>query len=392
MSEPDVMALLAAANPVRVDELSPLEPPELSRRRHPDRRVVLAVIVLGAVAISLLGVFVWPGRRSGGPAIRMMEPGLGNEGPTRPLPPRSISVADVSFMLGVPVALPATATVQPADASSASAGAVCPAVTPEIDGTCVVTVRLPSDSLSVEFWRPGGAPFQNQLAGAVRQEKAEAARHPGSGRVDLLDLNGVQARYLSGDYSSGPQGTGSIDFLVGPHMRVVVYGNRSETQLEAAAESIRDGTPFPRQVALAGASAALGAPVVLPDTEAVRPADAAPTAETECLSEPTEAVPCQVTVEFLSLAKYDVPLTIRYLRPAHADPSAMYENLAKQVKGAKVISLGGVSALFVPGPGLTYPSWIEFVAGGTDVTIQGIDDEATLEAMAQSVLDRTPSQ
>jgi hypothetical protein len=392
MSERDVMALLAAANPVRVGDLSPTETPDLSGRRRPSRRAVLALAAVGVVAASLLGVFVWPGSRSHVHTTPMLEPGLGIGGPTLPPPPRSIPAADISLMLGVPVALPSASTVQPADASSVTAGTECPTVTPEIDGTCVVTVKFPSDSLSVEFWRPSGAPFQNQLAGAVRQEKEEAARHPGSGRVELLDLNGVPARYLSGDYSIGPEGTGSIDFLVGPHVRVLVYGHQSEAELEAAAQSIRDRTPFPEQVTLADASSALGAPVVLPDTEAVHPADAAPTAETACLAEPSEAVPCQVTVEFPTLAKYYVPLTIRYLRPAQADPAALYENIAKQVKGAEIVSLNGVSALFVPGSNLTYPSWIEFVGGGTDVTIQGIDDKAVLVSMAQSILDRTSSQ
>lgn len=399
MNETDAMRLLAEANPVSADALGSMELPDsVFAPQRPSRRLVLAVAlaILVALAASLIGVFVLgQGTRSTEPVINGPQQRLGDietNSPIQPPPPVPISVADISLMLGVPVALPTTATVRPADASSASAGVVCPAVTPEIDGTCVITVKFPSDSLTVELWRPGGAPFENQLVGLVRQEKAEAARHPGSGQVELLNLSGVPARYLSGDYSMGPEGTGSIDFLVGPHMRAVVYGDQSEAQLEAAAQSIRDDTPFPRQVALADASSTLGAPVVLPDTDAVHPADAASTAETECLSAPSEAVPCQVTVGFPTLAKYYVPLTIRYLRPVQADPEALYRNIAKEVKGAKIVQLGGVSALFVPGSGITYPSWIEFVAGGTDVTVQGIDDEATLEAMARSILDRTPSQ
>jgi hypothetical protein len=399
MNESDAMRLLAEANPVRADAIGGMEmPSSLVASRRSSKRLVLAaaVALVAALAASLIGMFVF------GQSTSSMEPGLSNgpQGlgdlgpgtPVQPPPPASIPVADISSMLGVPVALPTTAPVQPADPSSASAAAVCPAITADIDGTCVITVKFPSDSLSVEFWRPSGAPFLNQLAEAVRQEEAEAVRHPGSGEAELLNLNGVPARYLSGDYSIGPEGSGSIDFLVGPHMRVVVYGDKSEPQLEAAAQSILAGTPSRRQVSLAKASSVLGGPVVLPDTDAVRPADAAPAAETECVSAPSEAVPCQLTVEFPGLAKYNVPLAIRYLRPAQVDPSALYRNIAKQVKGAKVVSLSGVSALFVPGFAITYPSWIEFVADGTEVTIQGIDDEATLEAMAQSLLRRTPSE
>jgi hypothetical protein len=390
MTDRDVMTLLAEANPVLADALAPMAVPGVAGRRS-SRRLVLAAAAT-AVAASLIGVFVYPGIGSG--HRKSMEPRLGIQGPGNyvvpPPPPSPIPVADVSLMLGVPVALPTTSLVQPGDAHSATAEIVCPAITAEIDGTCMVTVEFPSDSLTVEFWRPSGAPSQDQLADTVRQAKEEIARHPGSGQAELLDLNGVPARFLSGNYSFGPQGSGSIDFLLGD-MRVTVYGNQTESALKAAAQSILDQTPSPVQTRLGDASSVFGAPIVLPDTEAVHPTDAAPTATTECPPQPSTTVPCQVTVEFPALATYYVPLTIRYLRPAQEDPVATYQNIAQQVKGAKIVSVSGVSALFVPGYGISYPSWIEFVAGGTDITVQGIYDESALQAMAQSIIDHSGS-
>jgi hypothetical protein len=280
--------------------------------------------------------------------------------------------------------------VQPADARSATAERVCPAITPDIDGTCIVTVKFPAQSLTVEYWRPSGAPTQNQLADTVREAKREIARHPGSGRAELLDLNGVPARFLSGVYTSGPEGSGSIDFLVGD-TRVTVHGDQDEAALQDAAQSILDRMPAARQVALADASQVLGAPVVLPETDLVQPSDAASTASTACSVSADSATPCQVTIEFPALTKYYVPLTIRYLRPASTDPTASYEDVVKQVSGAKIVSLGGVPALYVPGPALTYPNSIEFVGSGIDTTVQGIYDESALQDMAQSVLDRSHS-
>src|SRR5207237_9671240 len=84
--------------------------------------------------------FVYPGIGSG--HRKSMEPRLGIQGPANDLaptpPPRTIAVTDVSIAVGTPVALPSTSLVQPADAQSATAGFVCPAITPDIDGTCFV--------------------------------------------------------------------------------------------------------------------------------------------------------------------------------------------------------------------------------------------------------------
>ncbi len=86
-------------------------------------------------------------------------------------------------------------------------------------------------------------------------------------------------------------------------------------------------------------------------------------------------------MEFPSLTVHCLPLTIRYLRPGPADPLSSYRGVVKQVDGA--------SALFVPGPPGAYPSRIEFVSAGTDITRQGNYDESTLEAAARSIVERS---
>jgi hypothetical protein len=171
MNERDVLTLLAEANPIRLDGLSgaptDLLDSILARRRRPRRRPVLAAgVAAAALAASLIGVFVF-----GGPSqSTQMQPGfLGIEGPVPPPPPRSIGVADLSLALGTPVALPMTSLVQPADAQSVTADRVCPAITPAIDGTCFVTVKFPSQSLTVEYNRPTGQPGPAGFAGMLRQ-------------------------------------------------------------------------------------------------------------------------------------------------------------------------------------------------------------------------------
>src|ERR1700760_905008 len=88
MSERDVMALLAEANPVRVDALpqSKLTGDSiLARRRRPSSRVVLiAAVLLAGVAVTLIGVFALGGSHRDlkahgphrSPATKLFGPGV----------------------------------------------------------------------------------------------------------------------------------------------------------------------------------------------------------------------------------------------------------------------------------------------------------------------------
>jgi len=404
MSENDVMTRLSEANPVRLDELpdeglealldSILARPRLSRRRL----VLAAAVAAAAVAAALIGVFVLTGgehqQRTGEHQQRTeLKEGTPDNslrlGPVAGPPPRSIAISDVSVSLGAPVALPHTSAIQPADARSASADRICPVISiAGIDGTCFLTVKFPSQSVTIEYNRPTGQPGPAGFAADVQQMQEEAARHPGSGQADLLDLNGVPAMFSTGDYSLGAEGSASIHFIVG-ETAVTISGAQNEATLQGLAQSILDRTPSPVQVGLAHASSVLGAPIVLPQTDLVQPSDAASTAIAACSPSADAATPCQVTVDFPSLTDHYVPLTIRYVRPTPADPGVSYRNVVEQIKGAKIVSLNGVQAIFVPGPAGAYPSWLEFVAGGTDVTVQGNYDEATLQAIARSILTQS---
>jgi hypothetical protein len=138
------------------------------------------------------------------------------------------------------------------------------------------------------------------------------------------------------------------------------------------------GAP-PGSIPLAAAARRLGAPVVLPDTPLVRPADAATTVRVVGVV----GTPVEVSVSFPAQE-----LTISYIRPAPADALADYRESANQSdSGARIVDLGGPPALFVHQEDTT-PSWIEFVAGGTEIVVQGKYDETTLETVAQSIVGR----
>ncbi|MGH3008660.1 MAG: hypothetical protein ACRDLM_04555 [Gaiellaceae bacterium] len=137
---------------------------------------------------------------------------------------------------------------------------------------------------------------------------------------------------------------------------------------------------------LADASTILGAPVVLPDTALVTPSDADKTVETVCVPKDDTSEPsgpgCQIRVSFPSAG-----LTVTYLRfPAMQSLRTSYEQIVQQNSGAQLVSVNGVQALLVP---QQQESWIEFDIGGTDISVQGSYDEATLERIAQSIIDRS---
>ncbi len=135
---------------------------------------------------------------------------------------------------------------------------------------------------------------------------------------------------------------------------------------------------------LADASKILGAPVVLPDTALVTPSDADKTVETVCVPKDDTVDPgaggCQVRVSFPAAG-----LTVTYATfPGMQSLRTSYEQIEQQNSGAELLSLGGVQALFVP----QKESWIEFELGGTEISVEGAYDKATLESVAQSIVDR----
>jgi hypothetical protein len=143
-----------------------------------------------------------------------------------------------------------------------------------------------------------------------------------------------------------------------------------------------------KQTTLADASTTLGAPLVLPNSPLVKASDAGPV-WTDTDSHGTR----RVAVTFPSQS-----LTIKYERPVpFSDPLANYQQYAKSTpETAQVIDLSGVPALAVKmqsgGSDWTHGGWIQFVAGGTAVVVQGHYDESTLQDVAQSIVPQVGSK
>jgi hypothetical protein len=146
----------------------------------------------------------------------------------------------------------------------------------------------------------------------------------------------------------------------------------------------------PVPIALSNASAALGAPVVLPNTPLLKPSDAGQ-ATKECDPGEVQESGCVVTVSFPS---QDV--TIRYGRygPPYTDPLPEYEaSIAEDTVPRSIVYLGGTPAYLTPkeveSPGSG--STIHFQLGETTIGIFAQNyDGASVETLAQSIIDRSP--
>ena len=64
MNESDAMRLLGEANPVKAQDLTPLDVPDRFTRRVPNRRLVVALAIVAVVAAALAGVFALNGSDS----------------------------------------------------------------------------------------------------------------------------------------------------------------------------------------------------------------------------------------------------------------------------------------------------------------------------------------
>ena len=141
--------------------------------------------------------------------------------------------------------------------------------------------------------------------------------------------------------------------------------------------------PPATQVTLDAATAAFGSPVVLPSTPTLGPADAGPVWEATKGSTSTVAVtyPAQGVI-------------IGYVRPAvYSDPATGYQQLSEGIASSQVVDLNGTTpALVIPqNSDETGASFgvVAFETNGTEVRVMGHSDTPTLEAIAQSILDRS---
>ena len=379
MKERDAMTLLAEANPVRLEDVPQTAARVdsiLAPRPRMSGRLVLAVAVVAvAAAASLTGVFVFggQGKRSGG--------GMQSDlpGPTvqRPLIGKQVSLADATAAIGPALVLPDSSLVGPSDAGPVWMSNIDPQTAAN------VAVTFPRQGMFIDYSWP--APYADP---AVGYRSLVQDNRP---NFHLIDLKGLPALAIDQSSDDTGQNFGVVAFTVGS-TEVQVFGHNDQTTLASVATSILDQMPpsaragsgsqgSPNSISLGDVPIALHAPLVLPDTPVVQPSEAAPLVPTDCPTGAHTSNPaCEVTVDFPSEG-----LSVRYARPAPADPEASYQQIAQGNTDAKIVSLKGVPALFVSG----HPSSIEFVAGRTDVTARGSYDETALEAMAQSILDRS---
>lgn len=357
----DLIAQLAAANPIHVEDIGPLAPPDLVEGRS--GRLALAVaVVAAAVAASLVGIFAFGGN---GKSTGRVMPAI---------PPGFAPLADASKILGFPVVLPDTALVTPADAAK-TVETVCVPKDDTVDpgaGGCQVRVSFPGAGLTVTYVTfPGAQSLQTSY---------EQIKQQNSG-VELLSLGGVQALFV-------PQQDSWIQFELGG-TQVTVEGAYDKGTLEAVAQSIVDRTPAAdipagidllpipqpwRRISLRTAAASFGAPLVLP-----RAAIAGPAREVQ--ADGTCRPGCLISIGFPRKR-----LSLLYQRPAFISVA----ELAKKVGGAgRLIKLNGVRALAVNVRGRLPSRWVAFVIDGTRVVVSGYRGEAALEAVARSIVDRS---
>ncbi len=139
--------------------------------------------------------------------------------------------------------------------------------------------------------------------------------------------------------------------------------------------------PGAQQVSLSGATQALGASIVLPDSSFAAPSDVG------AVWTHSEGPVTDVAVTFPDRA-----LIVDYERPLqYPEPvSAMYETEAKQQPNLlSTINLNGVPALATAQNSDQFHQnfgAIEFVENGTVVRVMGHYDEPTLKAVAQSIV------
>lgn len=134
------------------------------------------------------------------------------------------------------------------------------------------------------------------------------------------------------------------------------------------------------------AARSLGRPIVLPDTAQVSPSDVGsvwtvgspPSHGRCCASVVAVTFPAQGLIVTLRRTRMSDPL--RYIRgAAHSE----------RINSARLVWLGGVPAWTIPEPA-NGSNWgmIQFVVGDAFVQVDGHTDSASLQAVAQSIVDR----
>jgi hypothetical protein len=394
----DVLALLADVNPVQAEDVGSLVfPSNPARRSPPTGRLVLALVlvVLGAVgAVAVYGFSV--SERSGS---------TGSEGPTGALgpPPPTVnhpidgvesSLPAARDALGAPVVVPDASLM-----GSPAAGPVWLSASP-LDTIAAVT--YPAANLWIDYWAGVNTEQDDVLLlwrGLAHQDSP----------MRVVDIDGVPA--LVGTENSQGSNPGVVMFQV-DGIRVEMVGHQDDSTMQALAQSIISGYPRPpagqlgdvggvelftyfppaRRIDLATASATLGAPVVLPDTPLASHVTAGAVWSEHTCPAPTGRLTdekllnfCRIWISFPSTG-----LRVGYMRqPPYKGTRGEWELQARHYgDNAAVVDLGNVPALAIE-PEDPYPGSVEFDLDGTRIFVAGNYDAATLESVAQSIVDRS---
>lgn len=143
-----------------------------------------------------------------------------------------------------------------------------------------------------------------------------------------------------------------------------------------------------KKVTLADAAAAIGEPVVMPDTSLVGPRSIR---AVWASVDPIQAV--YHRTEGNAAVTFPTHSVIVTYRIGGGSSAARYAADAEQITGATVIDLHGTPALAIPqNPGEKQFGVIVFGIDGLEIQVIGPYDEATLEAIAQSIVDRYQAQ
>jgi hypothetical protein len=158
--------------------------------------------------------------------------------------------------------------------------------------------------------------------------------------------------------------------------------------LTTVAHPLADGA---QQMTLAEAAAAFGASLTLPNTSLVHPSDAGPVWELSSGGSATGSGASKtVAITFPAQG-----LIVEYLRPAlYSNPSSGYQELSSGIPWSNVVDLSGTAALAIrensDETGTNF-GVVAFEFNGNEVRVMGHDDEATLEAIAKSILSPSTS-
>jgi len=154
---------------------------------------------------------------------------------------------------------------------------------------------------------------------------------------------------------------------------------------------------FAKQTTLADAPTALGGPVVLPNSAVVGPSDAGPVWVASLTDQQTGESVTTVAVTFPSQG-----MVVEYTRPAPSDGTAAhFEAMAQSMVSGSGVQVGHVITLSGGVPALAVEQnadetgsnfgEIIFNVGGSEIRVMGHNDQATLQGVAQSILDRSSS-